>query len=112
MSSRSSRTCHQLSKPSYGGASATVCSSEVPSVKRACSFDFTRNRRTAAGGIAFTLANCNHRRVAIRIDIKAIVAALLNGERHVRSVHFVDLATEQLTHMEVQCALVHSTCTV
>ncbi len=62
--------------------------------------------RPLTGGIAFTLADGHDTRVAIRIHIKSIVSRLLNGERHVGSVDFVDFAAKQMADMQVQCSLV------
>jgi hypothetical protein len=59
-----------------------------------------------AGGIAFALANRNHGRITIGININAVVAAFLDCEGQVRSINFVDLSLKESANMKVQRSLV------
>jgi hypothetical protein len=55
-----------------------------------------------SGRVAFSLANRDHGGVAVGIDIEAVVARFLDGERQIRRVNFVYFSLEQMPHMQVQ----------
>ena len=63
------------------------------------------NSRSLTGGVSFTFAHCNDAGIPIRIDVEAVVAGLLNRECHVGSVDLVDLATKQVTDVQIQGSL-------
>jgi hypothetical protein len=62
--------------------------------------------RALAGGIAFALANRNHGRITIGINVKTVVTAFLDREGQVRSINFVDLTLKESANMKVQRSLV------
>jgi len=62
--------------------------------------------RPVTGRVAFTLPHGYVGSVGVRIDVKAVIARLLNGERHIGRVHFIGLAVIKVTHAQVQCSLV------
>jgi hypothetical protein len=64
------------------------------------------NAWSLTGGITFALAHRDHGCIAIRVDVKAVVTRLLDGERHVRGINLVNLPCKQVAYMHVQGALV------
>jgi hypothetical protein len=80
---------------------------ERGAIRKACLLvRLDSNGGTAAGRVALTLANGYDGGVTIRIDVKTVVSAFLDGERHVGCVDFVYLAAEQLADVQIQRALV------
>ena len=61
--------------------------------------------RTLASGVSFAFANRHHRRVAVRIDVEAVVARFLNREGQVWSVDLVDFPLKQVADVKVQRSL-------
>jgi hypothetical protein len=63
------------------------------------------NRRALPSGLAFTLPYSNDGRICIGIDVEAVIATLVNGERYVLGIDLINFAVVQFAHMHVQRAL-------
>jgi hypothetical protein len=63
------------------------------------------NRWSLPSGLAFTLPYSNDSCVCIGIDVEAVIATLVYGERYVLGVDLINFAVVQFAHMQVQRAL-------
>jgi hypothetical protein len=65
------------------------------------------DRRAIPGGVSFTFTYRDDGGIAIRIDIEAVLARLLNCEREIWCIDLVGFAAIQLANAKVNDTLVH-----